>query len=186
MIDLQPFRLLRRHIHRRAGHGARLRHAGVIDGAGQTEVGDLDAFDAVLQKDVRRLDVAVHVAVLVGGRQALGCLQSNPQDLLDWQRPLFVELILQRDAVDDLHHEKRRLGFIFDGMNRDHMLVLDGGCGSRFANESCPCRADRSVAWREHLDGDGAVQFFVKRPEHRPEAAFADHFPDLIMSQPAK
>ena len=48
-----------------------LRQAGVVGGAGQAEVGDLDALDAVLQQDVGRLDVAMDQPLRVGGRQAL-------------------------------------------------------------------------------------------------------------------
>ena len=40
----------------------RLRQAGVVDGAGQAEVGELDPLDAVFQQDVGRLDVAVDEA----------------------------------------------------------------------------------------------------------------------------
>src|SRR5690348_17702969 len=43
----------------------------------QAEVGDLDTLDAVLQKDVARLDVAVDDALGVGGGQAGGRLDRK-------------------------------------------------------------------------------------------------------------
>ena len=100
-----------------------LRQAGVVDGAGQAEVGDLDALDAVLQQDVGRLDVAMDQPLLVRGRQPLGDLQADAQDLLQLQRPGPVELLLQRDAVDELHDQVGRPCRLLDGVDGDDVLV---------------------------------------------------------------
>ena len=81
MVDRLAAGLLGRHVLRRAGHDAALRQAGVVDGAGQTEIGELDPLDAVLQQDVRRLDVAMHQALGVGRGQALRGLDADAQDL---------------------------------------------------------------------------------------------------------
>ena len=111
-------------------------HAGVIDGAGQAEVGDLDALDAIFQQDVRRLDVAMHQPLLVGGGQPFGDLHADAQDFLQGERPLLVDLVLQRNAVDDFHDEVRRLGVILDAVNRHDVFVLDGGGRAGFADEA--------------------------------------------------
>ena len=79
--------LLGGHVVRRAGHDAALGQAGVVGGAGQAEVGELDPLDAVLQQDVGRLDVAVDQALGVGGGQAGGGLHADPQDLLQASGP---------------------------------------------------------------------------------------------------
>src|SRR5262249_7535919 len=55
VVDALAARLLRRHVGGGARDDARLRQAGVVAGAGQAEVGQLDALDAVLQEDVGRL-----------------------------------------------------------------------------------------------------------------------------------
>ena len=62
---IEPFAagLLRRHVGGRAGDEPRLCQAGVIDGAGQAEVGDLDALDAIFEQNVGRLDVTVDETV---------------------------------------------------------------------------------------------------------------------------
>ena len=73
--------LLRRHIHRRARHDARLRQAGVVSGPRQTEVGDLDSLDAVFQQDVGRLDVAMNEALPLRRRQPLSDLHTDAQNL---------------------------------------------------------------------------------------------------------
>ena len=69
----------------------RLRQAGVVGGAGQAEVGELDALHAVLQQDVGRLDVAVDQPLRVRRRQAAGDLEADAQDLLDLQRPAAAD-----------------------------------------------------------------------------------------------
>ena len=62
--------LLGRHVVRRpCGHAA-LADARVVGRASETEVGDLDALDAVLKEDIRRLDIAVDKPLCVCRRQA--------------------------------------------------------------------------------------------------------------------
>jgi hypothetical protein len=62
------------HERRRAADVATLRQARIIGSSGQAEVGDLGALDAILQQDVRRLDVSVNQSVPVRRGQALGDL----------------------------------------------------------------------------------------------------------------
>ena len=142
MVDGLAVGLLRRHVHRRAGDHARLRQAGVVDGPGQAEVGDLDALDAVLQQDVGRLDVAVDQPLPVRRRQPLGGLQADAQDLLQRQRPGAVELLLQREAVDELHDQVGDRAGVLDGVDGDDVVVGDGGGGPGLADEALrgPCR----------------------------------------------
>ena len=87
MVGRLAARLLGRHVVRRAGHHAALGHAGVGRRAGQAEVGQPHPLDAVLQQDVRRLDVAVDQPLGVGGRQPGRRLHADPQDLRQRQRP---------------------------------------------------------------------------------------------------
>ena len=59
MVNSFAAGLLGRHVLGRARDIAAVRNARIIDCPGQPEIGDLDAFDAVLQKDVGGLDVTV-------------------------------------------------------------------------------------------------------------------------------
>ena len=61
--------------------------AGVVDRAGQAEIGDRDPLDAVLQQDVGRLDVAMHEPLRVGRGQPGGDLHADAQHLRHRQRP---------------------------------------------------------------------------------------------------
>ena len=53
----------------------------VVHRPGEPEVGELHPLDAVLQKHVRRFDVAMDQPLLVRGGQPGGDLHANPQDL---------------------------------------------------------------------------------------------------------
>jgi hypothetical protein len=59
VIDRVATRLLGGHVLGRAGREPGLRERGVVRGAGQAEVGQLNALDAVLEQDVGGLDVTV-------------------------------------------------------------------------------------------------------------------------------
>ena len=110
MIHRLPLGLLRRHVLRRAGDRPGLGQAGVVGRPGQPEVGHLDPLDAVLQQDVRRLDVPVDQPLGVRRRQPGRRLHPDPQDLAKLQRPGPVEPVLERRAGDVLHHEVRQPG----------------------------------------------------------------------------
>ena len=69
-VEWLPEGLLRRHVVRRAGKQAGDGEAGVVGGAGQAEVGDPDALDAVFEENVRRLHVAVDEPLGMRGGQA--------------------------------------------------------------------------------------------------------------------
>ena len=82
-----------------------LRQAGVVDGAGQAEVGDLDALHAVLQQNVGRLDVAVDQALLVGGRQSAAVCMPMRRISLTSSGPPLLDAVVQGDAGDVLHDQ---------------------------------------------------------------------------------
>jgi hypothetical protein len=154
---------------------------GVVRRAGEAEVGDLDALDAVLQQDVARLDVAVDQPLGVRRRQAVGRLHPDAQDFLQLQRPVAVELLLEREAVDVLHHEVRQPLRLRDGVDGNHVLVDDGGRRLGLASEPLAGGAAGRQLRGQHLDRDDAVQRLVERLEHHRHAAPADHFEDFVV-----
>ena len=117
LIDRLAAGLLRGHVLRRAGDDAGLRQAGVVRRPRQAEVGDLDPLDAVFQQDVGRLDVAVDQPLGVRGGQAGGRLHADAEDLLQLQRPVAVEPLLERHARDVLHDQVRQVAGLLDGVD---------------------------------------------------------------------
>jgi hypothetical protein len=178
--------LLRRHVQRRAGDKAALRQAGVVGGAGQAEVGQLDPLlDAGLQQDVARLDVAVDQPHGVRRGQAGGDLPADARHLRHLQRPEPVELLLQRLAGDVLHNEVGgRL--LLDGVDVHDVLVADGGGGAGLAQEALAGRRGGGQLRGHDLDGDHPVQPLVERLQHDAEAALAEHLQHLVVAQPAQ
>ena len=129
VIERIALGLLGGHVHRRPGHHAATRQAGVVGGAGQAEVGDLDVLlRAGLDQHVGRLDVPVDQIRRVGSGQTLGDLPADAQHLRHLQRPDAVEALLKGLPGDELHDQIRQRLFL----NRIHLhdiLVANlGGC----------------------------------------------------------
>src|SRR5207253_686934 len=121
--------------------------AGVRGSTGQAEIGDLDALDAVFQKDIGRLDVAVNHALGMSGRQSTRLLQPDSQNLLKLQRSCPVQALLKRHARDVFHDEIGQwiasLGLscpaawrVFDGVDINNMFIPNRRCRPRLANEA--------------------------------------------------
>ena len=77
VIDGLAAGLFWRHVLRSPGNDATLGQAGVVDSAGEAEVGQLHPFHAVLQEDIRGFDVAMHQALRVSRRQSLRGLNAD-------------------------------------------------------------------------------------------------------------
>ncbi len=124
--------LFRGHVHRRAGDDAALRDAGIVVGAGQTEVSELRFVPPAFEQDVARLDVAVDQVTRMGRGQTLGNLQADLQHDGHFERAGPIKFLLQRFAGDELHHQIGKRPFT-NIVNLDHVLVPNRGRGTGFA-----------------------------------------------------
>ena len=102
VIERVLLHLLRRHVGRRADR----RDLGRVAAGDQrgAEVGDFHVGLAGVQ-DVRRLQVAVGDSHLVREIERAGALEDHLHHALDGQQALRVAVLLQRPAVDELHHD---------------------------------------------------------------------------------
>ncbi len=148
----------------------------------QAEVGDLDPLDAVLQQDVRRLDVAMDQALGVRRGQPERRLHADPKDFLGAQRAVAVDPVLERSAVDAGHHQVREAGLRIgvDGVDGDDVIVDDRRGGLGLAEEPPTCGAAGGELRGEDLDGHHPVQRRVDRLEDDPHAPLAQHPDDLV------
>ena len=84
------------HVHRGAGAVAHLLGGGDLQVAAQAEVAEVDALGpAVVQQDVRRLDVAMGDPLGVGAGQGLGGLDEDPR-----HGPQVLRLVEGHQAMD--------------------------------------------------------------------------------------
>jgi hypothetical protein len=142
-------------------------------------------FDAVLQQDVRRLDVPVNQPLCVGGGQSVGDLLADPQHFGHIQRTVLIEPLLQRHPGDVFHHQVRDRLFL-DGVDADDVLVFHRCRRAGLTQEPLP-RRRRGGQLRVHqLDGYHPVQLVVERPDDDAERTAAEDFVHLVMPQPAQ
>ena len=189
-VDGLALGLLGREVLRRADHGLGLGHRrrGVGDGPGDAEVHDLDLATAG-QHDVGRLDVPVDdahpVAVGQGGEHPLG----DPGGFRRGDDPLPVQLVAQRLALDDLHHDvgqrhggaTRIGGRVLTGViDRDDRRVVQPGSRLRLAAEPGEEVRVPGEVGAQHLDRDRATQTGVMAEVHLGHAAAADELGDLV------
>ncbi len=186
MVDGLAAGLLGRHVLRRAGDDAGLGQTRVVGGAGEAEVDELDALDAVLQQDVRRLDVAVDQPDRVRRLEPPGRLHADPDDLLDGQRAGPVDPVLERLAGDVLHDEVRQPARGVDGVDGDDVVVTDRRGGLALAGEPAAGRGARGQLGGEDLDRHEPIQRRVERLEDHTHPAAADDVDDLIRADPAE
>ena len=143
-----PAGLLRGHVGRGPHDGAALREVRLgVGGLRQAEVGDLG--DAVrVDQDVRRLDVAVDDAVLVGVVDRLADLPHEGEDLLDGDagregRPalrggllLPIDVVAEVASLQVLHREEVAAVLLSDLVDLHDVGVLEAGGGLGLAREA--------------------------------------------------
>ena len=127
---------------------------------------------------VGRLDVAVHDALLVRRREAVGCLQEHLDDLRG-AAVACPEPGQQRIPMQQLHHDEH-IGAVLrpgplgaaDVEDAHHMRVLQLRCHSGLVNQRV--RGLLADAGAEQLDGDLASEQRVERPIHDAEPTATD------------
>ena len=178
--------LFRRHVLGSSGDDAGLGNFGIVRGAGEAKVGELDAFDAVFQQDVAGFHVPVNDALGVGGGQSRSGLHPDPQDFFDLQRAHLSNAFFQRRADDILHDEIWQSIRLADGMNGDHVVVGHRGGLLSLAQKPLSRRTVGGKFGPEHLDRDDPVQRGILGPQHHSHAAAAHDTQNVVAADPAQ
>ena len=103
--------------------------------ARQPEVGQV-AVVATVDEDVRRLDVAVNEASLVGRVEGICDLPEQGHGAIRRKHPLRGEQPLQVAAVDQPHREIKAPGHLTRVVDRNDRGVIERGCQPRLAQEA--------------------------------------------------
>jgi hypothetical protein len=137
------------------------RRGGLVE-RGETEIEELGA--GFRHADVRRLQVAVEDALGVRGRERVGHLQRQREDLVGRHRPL------RRRTLQELHDQVVRSDVVQDADVR----VVERGDRARLLLEA------RGLPGVQRLDGDDAAEARVERAVHLAHSPGADAALDFV------
>jgi hypothetical protein len=168
------------------------RNAGVVDGAGDPEVGELDP-TVVGDQHVARLDVAVGDACDVRGGQPVGHLAPDLGDLLGRQRALLPQHGRERPRGQVLHHQPRPVLVHHDVEHADHVRVLQPRTDPALAQDALARLLERVDAGRrgwcggreQLLHRHGAVEQLVGCSPHRAHGTCADALVESVTTADA-
>ena len=172
-------RLLRAEVVDRAERHAGQRQAGVGPGAGDPEVGDLDA--AVGRDEhVARLHVAVDDPAGVRGGEGVGDLRGQARRLAGRERAVAGEERRDVLAVHELHDDVRAVGVGAEVVDADDVRVAQGRGGLGLLPEPRDEGRIAAVLGVEDLDRDLAAQLGVGGTVDRRHAALAQELDEPI------
>jgi len=154
-------------------------------GAGHRELGDAEVEHLRLaapgDEDVRRLDVAVDDAAGVRGVETVGDLDAEIEHAVERQRSAR-DLLLQRVAVEQLHHDELLALVLADVVNRADVRVVERRGHARLASEPIErLRVGGEIRGQE-LQRDLAAQADVFGAVHHAHAARAEPLQDLVVT----
>jgi hypothetical protein len=180
-VQLFAAHLFRGHVCRRADDDAAVGQVGIAaDSASQAEIEDLDAAGPGFQPDIRRFDVAMDEAVLVGGGQSLGDLPADAQDVGEGQHRLALQPGVEGFALQQRHGQVGDAAVLAYLQDADDVVVLQTGDRLGFAQEAPPRRRTGRQPWPQYLQGDQPQQFGLFGLEDDPHAAGAEDFQDPV------
>jgi hypothetical protein len=137
----------------------------VLARLGDAEVGDHHAAVAA-QQDVRRLDVAVDDARMVGRGQRVCGLSDDRHGLRRFERALLVEPLTQRRPAHELHHDGLDAVVAARVVDRHDRRVRQPGGRDCFGAEAGEERLVRREVRMEDLDRHLAGEDLVRRLPH--------------------
>ena len=152
---------------------------------GDAEVEDLRDLAArrAVQEHVRGLDVAMDQAGGVRRRERRAHRHADLGRAQRAQRAALLELLLERVALEQLHHQVRDAARVdAEVEHRDRVRVLHAARGGALAPEARERLGVGPRARRQDLHRHLAVELEVARAEHRPEAAAADRLVEAVAS----
>jgi hypothetical protein len=160
------------------GRGRQLR-ARVLEHPGDAEVGQLGRV-VRREQHVGRLDVAVHEAAGVRGREPVEDAIEDAERPRDGQRRVTTEHLREGVAVDPLHDDERGVLVRAHVVDRDHVRMLEPSRAAGLAEQASALRRVAEQLVADQLHGDGTVEDTVVRGDHPRHPADAEHLAELV------
>ena len=158
MVGALMILLLRCHVLRRAG-GLRLREADariIAHHLRDAEVGNLHP-PALVEQQIRRLDVAMNDAVLVRVLQRVAQRRDDSEGFLR-RELLGLQQLAQVHAIHELHEEEIKPPRLPEIINGDDVGMIQGREGVGLARESLGELGIRHALRCEQLERDQTIQ----------------------------
>ena len=96
-------------------------------------------------------------------------------------RPLLLDLLSQRFALDVLHRDIGPAFVFADFINRENVWMVQRRSSARFLEETATAVILRNILRREQFQRHDALEFVVVSFIDRAHAAGADRFDDPVM-----
>ena len=112
---------------------------------------------AIGQEDIAGLDVAMDDAVAVGRLEGVGHLNRDV-DELRYLDAAVVDVVAQRGAAHQLHHDERAAFVLADIEDRADVGMVQGGCGARLGAQPLQRLLVVHEVLRHDLDGHLTAQ----------------------------
>lgn len=176
-VERQSTRLFGTHVVRRADDGAGVRHARVVGGTRNAEVGEHRGA-VFAQQDVVGLDVAVDHALALGIAQRRGDLARHAQR--EGQVARRAVAGQHRAAGQVFHRDVVGITHPSDVVHLHHVRVLELGRDSGFAQEALTELLVAEQGGRHHLQRHFALHRFLQGQIHGGHAATAERSQDAV------
>ena len=183
MIDVVSPGLFRRHVLGRARNHAASRHTGVVNRSRKAEIGDHHPFHAVLQEDIRRLDVAVNEALSVRGGQPDAVCMPIRRISTTAKRARLRDTLFQRLSFHHGHHQVGKSTLLVDCLDRNDVLMHDRGSRLRLTREAVAGRGVGGKFGRQDLDRRMPIQRRVVAAHDHPHSAAAENLRDFVAAK---
>src|SRR5438876_3251902 len=172
--------LLGRHVSDGADNLAGAGH-GIVANAGDAEIHDL-AIAVAQHHEIGGLDVAMDDAAAVRVSQAIAGLHDVSQLFYDGDLPVAGDDLIERLAVEELHHQIGIALMIAQVIDDDDVGVLQHAGGFGLTVEALEQVGILGKAAGHHLDGDDALDEVIHRLVHDAHAALAQNFNDVVLA----
>ena len=178
-IECNPLHLLRRHVMRRADHLPRFGQRGVLDGLGQTEIGDQDLPPPV-DENVLRLEIAMDDALIMRRLQPLADLPEDVDDARQRQASFASQQGREVLTIDILHRQELDAAGFAEVVNAQDVFVSDVAGELDLALESIEDRRMAGEIEADHFQGDVAVELAIAREINLTHTALAEPLHDVV------
>ena len=149
--------------------------------AGDPEVGDVDPAVAA-DEDVRRLDVAVDDAAVVGDLEGAGDVGGDAGGLARGEGPVLAQDRGEVLALDELHDDVRARRVFAEVEHGDDVRVAERRRGPRLVAEAREEVGVLAELGPQELDRHVALELRVARPVDRGHAALAEQLEQAVAS----